>query len=78
MDKCPGVHPIGIGKALWCVLGKVVALATLADLEEVCGTEQLCSGFRAGMKGATHAIKELFVIWVGACHLLMQRMLLIP
>ena len=42
------------------VLGKVVALATHADLEEVCGTDQLCSGLRAGMEGAIHAVKELF------------------
>ena len=42
------------------VLGKVVALATRANLEEVCGTDQLCSGLWAGMEGAIHAVKELF------------------
>ena len=57
LDKCPGVRPIG---ALRHILGKVVALATRADLEEVCGTDQLCSGLRAGMEGAIHAVKELF------------------
>ena len=37
LDKCPGVHPIGIGDALCGVLYKVVALATCSDLEEACG-----------------------------------------
>ena len=45
---------------LRCVLGKAVALATCADLKEVCGTDQLCSGLQAGMEGAIHAVKELF------------------
>ena len=59
LDKCPGVRPIGIGKALRHVLGKVVALVTRADLEEVCGADLLCSCLRAGMEGAIHAVKEL-------------------
>ena len=57
LDKCPDVHPIGIGEALRRFLGKV---ATCANLEEVCGTDQLRSGLWAGMKGVIHAVKELF------------------
>ena len=60
LDKYAGVCPIGIGEALRRVLVKVVALATCADLEQVCGTDQLCSDLRACMKGAIHAVKELF------------------
>ena len=35
-------------------------MATRADLEDVCGVTQLCSGLRAGMEGAIHAVCELF------------------
>ena len=77
LDKCPGVHPVDIGEALRRVLGKIVALASRADFEEVCGTDQLCSGLWAGMEGAIHVVKELFVMQVGACYFSMLRMLLI-
>ena len=29
-------------------------------MEDVCGVAQLCSGLRAGMEGAIHAVRELF------------------
>ena len=60
LDKCPGVRPIGVGEALRCILCKVIALATLTDLEDVCGVAQLCSELQAGMEGAIHAVCELF------------------
>ena len=60
LDKCPGVLPIGIGEALRRILGKVVALITRSDLEEVCGTDQLCSGLCSGLEGTIHAVHELF------------------
>ena len=51
LDKCPGVRPIGIGNALRQILCKVVALATCADLEKVCGIAQLCSGIASWYGG---------------------------
>ena len=41
--------------------GKIVALVTHSDLEEVCGVDQLCSGLRrSGLEGAIHAVHKLF------------------
>jgi len=59
LDKSPGVHPIGIGKALQQILCKIVAFATCTNLEKVCGVTQLCSGLQAGMEGAIYAVHEL-------------------
>ena len=60
LDKCPGVHPVGIGEALRRVVGKAIYLVTRFDPEEVCGVTQLCARFRDEIEGAVHALNELF------------------
>ena len=57
IEKCPGVHPIGLGEALWQILCKVIALATYTDLEEVFDVAQLFSGLCPGME-------EIFMLFV--------------
>ena len=52
LDKCPGVHPIGVGEVSRHILSKVMAAATSTDVEELCGTNQLYSGLKAGIEGA--------------------------
>ena len=60
LDKCPGVCPICDGEVPRHILSKVMAAATCADVEELYGTNQLCSGLKAGIEGAVHAMNELF------------------
>ena len=65
LDKCPWVRPIGIGEALKRILCKVMALATHADLEDVCSVTQLCSGLHAGMEGPFTPCESCLISSVG-------------
>ena len=35
-------------------------MVTSMDLEELCGVDQLCTGLKAGVEGAIHAMRELY------------------
>ena len=49
LDKCPGVHPVGMSETLRRIVGKTVCMATYVDIEDLSGTDQLCGGIRSGI-----------------------------
>jgi hypothetical protein len=60
LDMCPGVHPVGVGESLRRILGKPVCMLLRPDVEDVCKSDQLCVGIKAGIEGAIHAITDMF------------------
>ena len=57
LDKNPGVRPVGIGEAIRRLMIKFVHSLTTTHAMEECGTNNLCSGLKAGIEGAIHASK---------------------
>ena len=51
LDKCPGVHPIGIGECLRHILGCVLALVTGWEAQSACGWISLLVGCNQELKG---------------------------
>ena len=60
LDKCPGVHPIGIAETLRHISLKVICFITRSGAEEVCGSSQLCAGVQCSIEGAIHSVCDMF------------------
>eukprot|EP00957_Ditylum_brightwellii_P141950 10814263-Ditylum_brightwellii.AAC.2 len=60
LDKCPGICPVGVGKILLQIMGKGIIAMCGEDATEACGIKQLCSGIKAGIKGAIHTMNHLW------------------
>jgi len=61
LKKLPvGVRPIGVGELMDRCADKTMLYVTEGDVKDACNSDQLCSGIKAGMEAAIHAIRELF------------------
>ena len=50
------MRPVGIGETLYQELAKLVMRAARDQAKKACGSIQLCTGLKAGIEGATHAV----------------------
>ena len=61
LKKLPvGVRPIGVGELMDRCADTTMLYVTEGDVKDACNSDQLCSGIKAGMEAAIHAIRELF------------------
>ena len=60
LDKSPGLRPIGVGEVLRRIIGKVFMSAVKDDVQEVCGSMQVCVGQAGGCEAAIHAMRQVF------------------
>ena len=58
LDKTTGVRPVVIGDTLCRALAKHVMREAGDQAKTVCGNFQLCTDLKAGIEGATHAIRK--------------------
>lgn len=58
LDKGPGkgVRPVGIGDTIIRTVTKCIISLTRTEVQEACGTDQLCGGTEAGIEGLVHAV----------------------
>ena len=54
LNKLPGVRPVGIGESADRCFEKIMTIITGDEAMEACGSDQLCSGLKAGIEGAIH------------------------
>ena len=58
LDKSPGVRPLVIGETLHRALANFAMWAAGDQAKIVCGNLQICTGLKADIEGATHAVDQ--------------------
>ena len=61
LDKCPGVHLIGVGETVRRIISKAILSIIGPDIQEAAGAFQLCTGHEAGCEAAVHAMRKIFL-----------------
>ena len=59
-DGTPGVRPVGIGEVLRRITGKLLIGVIKKDITDAAGPLQTCTGVKAGIEAAIHAMREVF------------------
>ena len=60
LDKNPGVHPIGVGEVVRCIIAKAVLSIIGPDIQRAAGPLQLCAGQTCGVEAAIHSMRSIF------------------
>merc|ERR1711973_776799 len=59
-EGTPGVRPIGVGEVLRRLIGKLLINVIKKDITTAAGPLQTCSGLKAGIEAAIHAMRDKF------------------
>ena len=62
--KFQGVGPIGIEDVFRTLVSAFLAI-TGKVVKRICGTDQLCNGFKASIEGGVHCVRSLWsIFWI--------------
>ena len=56
----PGVRPVGVGEVLRRLTGKLLMGVIKSDVTTAAGPLQTCTGIKAGIEAAIHAMRQIF------------------
>ena len=56
----PGVRPVGVGEVLRRIVGKLVIGVIKDEITTAAGPLQTCTGLKAGIEAAIHAMRQTF------------------
>ena len=59
-DGTPGIRPIGVGEVMRRLIGKLLISVIKKDITTAAGPLQTCSGLKAGIEAAIHAMHDKF------------------